>query len=175
MISPSQHSLIIFPLNCSPPFHNPADFISEIASGEAGTDAINLLVNQERRVRNWQKVKDMVQKKQFTLTLREVANKHKYPILMHLWLLTRRSIIVIWRDPQLTLLRFLAHLFIGLFIGQIFGEEVGQLDGCVPTSIDLNDINEIFRMRKRLEEDTRTLMENASCIFFSVLFIMFGK
>ena len=157
-------------LNC-PQFHNPADYVAEVASGEYGNDGIVKLVNQNKQV-DLQKVPSSGKK---SLTLAQLSQQHSYPIFLHTWLLFIRSLITILRDPMLTSLRFASHLATAVFIGLLYGDSIGIPGGCPPQISPLNNLENFAEFREKYEKETITVAENVAFLFFTILFIMFGS
>lgn len=100
-------------LRC-PQFHNPADYIAEVASGEYGTEAVDKLIEVKHR-------QDAARAPQqgSTRSLAQYSEMMSYPTLLHIWILMQRTTIHILRDPMLNSLRLLSHLLTALFIGSI--------------------------------------------------------
>ena len=99
-------------LHC-PQFHNPADYIAEVASGEHGTEAVDRLIE----VKQHQDAELDVQKGS-SRSLAQYSSMQSYPWMLHIWILFQRTTLHILRDPMLNTLRFLSHLLTALFIGK---------------------------------------------------------
>jgi hypothetical protein len=156
-------------LNC-PQFHNPADFIAEVASGEYGNDGIIKLASQKKQADALIPVVSGPK----SLTLAQISQTHSYPTLLHTWLLFVRSILITLRDPMLTSLRFASHLITAVFIGLLYGDSIGRPSGCPPQVSPLNDLEHFTEFRQKYEKETITITENVAFIFFTIMFIMFG-
>lgn len=156
-------------LNC-PQFHNPADFIAEVASGEYGQDGIQTLASQKKTADSLMPALTGPQ----TLTLAQISQTQKYPFLLHTWLLFKRSLLCILRDPMLTSLRFLSHLVTAVFIGLLYGDAIGKPSGCPPQVSPLNDLEHFAEFRETYEKETITITENIAYVFFTLMFVMFG-
>ena len=157
-------------LNC-PQFHNPADYVAEVASGEYGNDGIVKLVNQKKQA-DLQMVPSSGKK---SLTLAQLSQQHSYPLFLHTWLLFVRSLITILRDPMLTSLRFASHVGTAVFIGLLYGSSIGIPGGCPPQISPLNNLENFAEFREKYERETITIAENVAFLFFTVLFVMFGS
>ncbi|XP_053341138.1 ATP-binding cassette sub-family G member 4-like [Clarias gariepinus] len=139
-------------LHC-PAYHNPADFIIEVASEEYG-DLSPVLFNAE----------------QDGVSLESVSSNQSDPTssgpshynndfghverrtfatsaIMQFYILFKRTFITIYRDMVLTHLRVTSHLFIGVLIGLLY-LTIG------------NNANKVFN--------------NTGFLFFSMLFLMFA-
>ncbi|KAF5896569.1 ATP-binding cassette sub-family G member 4-like, partial [Clarias magur] len=136
-------------LHC-PTYHNPADFIIEVASGEYGDLGPAIFAV-----------------KQATESSEDVSSDQSHPTpsqynndsghierrtfatssLMQFYILFKRTFITIYRDQVLTHLRMTSHLFIGVLIGLLY-LTIG------------NDANKVFN--------------NTGFLFFSMLFLMFA-
>ena len=98
-------------LHC-PQFHNPADYIAEVASGEHGTEAVDRLIEVKQR-----QDAALDTQKGSSRSLAQYSSMQSYPWLLHIWILMQRTTLHILRDPMLNTLRLLSHLLTALFIG----------------------------------------------------------
>lgn len=98
-------------LHC-PQFHNPADYIAEVASGEHGTEAVEKLVE----VKHLQDA-SLSEQKGSSRSLAQYSEMISYPTLLHIWILIQRTTLHILRDPMLNTLRLMSHLLTAVFIG----------------------------------------------------------
>lgn len=157
-------------LDC-PSYHNPADYVMEVACGEHG-DVIDKLV---LAVRNGKcSIYNSHEKNQKELLANGDTTAHKEggdvavtSSLLHsdeslttlgpnpgfptssfrqFAILINRTFLSIIRDQMLTRMRLMSHIFIGLLIGLIY-YDIGN--------------------------EASKVMNNAGCIFFTVLFLMF--
>ncbi|KAF7241259.1 ATP-binding cassette sub-family G member 4 [Varanus komodoensis] len=140
-------------LHC-PTYHNPADFIIEVASGEYGD--LNPLLFQA--VQNG--LCAMVEKKSSPDKRDASCQEHCGPDMDHIeshtfatstltqfCILFKRTFLSILRDTVLTHLRFMSHICIGVLIGLLY-LHIG------------NDAAKVFN--------------NTGFLFFSMLFLMFA-
>lgn len=100
-------------LRC-PQFHNPADYIAEVASGEYGAEALEKLI-EVKRIEDAGAGEPLGSNR----SLAKYSESNSYPTFLHLWILMQRTTMHILRDPMLNSLRLLSHLLTALFIGKI--------------------------------------------------------
>uniref|UniRef100_A0A3B3VMC7 ATP binding cassette subfamily G member 4 n=1 Tax=Poecilia latipinna TaxID=48699 RepID=A0A3B3VMC7_9TELE len=137
-------------LHC-PTYHNPADFIIEVASGEYGDlnpvlfEAVQGGLCSEEGKKNSRDKSDASCPSQCYRTL----EKSSFPTstFTQFCILFKRTFITICRDTVLTHLRVMSHLCIGVLIGLLY-LNIG------------NDASKVFN--------------NTGFLFFSMLFLMFA-
>ncbi|XP_076252829.1 ATP-binding cassette sub-family G member 1 [Rhynchophorus ferrugineus] len=113
-----------FNLIC-PPFHNPADFLMEVASGDYGTD-IKVLANAVSEARPKQDVitcngkNDLFSKNQKWNDGEDEPSPSPAPVLMQFLLLYKRNLLITRRSWLYPFNRLLAHVVIGLLFGYLY-------------------------------------------------------
>uniref|UniRef100_H3DA55 ATP-binding cassette, sub-family G (WHITE), member 4b n=1 Tax=Tetraodon nigroviridis TaxID=99883 RepID=H3DA55_TETNG len=144
-----------------PTYHNPADFVIEVASGEYGDlnpvlfEAVQggMCALEERRSRCANNGTSLCPAKHAMLCPSQVPAGHiesdtfATSTLTQFCILFKRTLITICRDQVLTHLRLISHVAIGVLIGLLY-LNIG------------NDASKVFN--------------NTGFLFFSMLFIMFG-
>ncbi|XP_061769255.1 ATP-binding cassette sub-family G member 4-like isoform X1 [Nerophis ophidion] len=132
-----------------PQYHNPADYIIEVASGEHGD--MNPILYQAayggqccEDSKNTEEVKTFVHTKD-ALTFEK--QNYGTSAIKQFYILLKRNIKTICRDTLLTHLRVISHILIGVLIGLLY-LKIG------------NDADKAFN--------------NTSFLFFSMLFLMFA-
>ncbi|XP_063058608.1 ATP-binding cassette sub-family G member 4 [Engraulis encrasicolus] len=142
-------------LHC-PTYHNPADFIIEVASGEYGDlnpvlfEAVQGGLCAEERKKNSSDKKDPASSCPSSgYSDTGTMEKHTFATstLTQFRILFKRTFVTICRDTVLTHLRVMSHLCIGVLIGLLY-LNIG------------NDASKVFN--------------NTGFLFFSMLFLMFA-
>ncbi|XP_025412535.1 ATP-binding cassette sub-family G member 1 isoform X1 [Sipha flava] len=116
-----------------PPYHNPADFLIEVAIGEYGTTGLKKLIDSAPKYiytndqHHCHKISDTYQKNNSTdekssINIKQVNRPPSYLQIYHLYL---RNIIMYKRNKLNLQLRIIAHLLIGLIFGYLY-RDVGD-------------------------------------------------
>lgn len=165
-----------FDLVC-PQFHNPADFIIEIASGDYGLEPINKLAlfetdRQLDEISN-EKIINVgsgglavgVRQRVVYMKVSRVIQRMKnrsFPIFLHTFLLWKRTLTTNLREPKLTWLRLIQAIFIALIMSFLYDYPIGEPDGCYPSS------SQAFT-------EIRTTEDNIAFVFFITLFTVMAS
>ncbi|XP_058480577.1 ATP-binding cassette sub-family G member 4-like [Solea solea] len=140
-------------LDC-PKYHNPADFIIEVASGEYG-DLNHILFEAVKGVLCIREGKEnKISRKDCSPHSQHHGDKgnpekrtFNTNTFTQFWILLKRNLVTTCRDLVLTHFRIMSHLFIGVLIGLLY-LKIG------------NDASKVFT--------------NTGFLFFSMLFLMFA-
>ncbi|CAG2107633.1 unnamed protein product, partial [Medioppia subpectinata] len=173
-----------------PKFHNPSDYILEVASKEHGIgkpmlltsimkiEALDLIPHEHKIVAS----KEHGIGKPMLLTsimkieaLDLIPHEHKivphfkYNTCSDIWTLTKRSFVLSYRDIWLLHLRIVANIATVLLLVGFWGPESGKLSGC-PDNFVVDGADFV----KTFERVADKLNENFACLVFVVMFTWFG-
>lgn len=167
-----------FSLQC-PSYHNPADFIIEIASGDYGLEPVNRLAISETE-RQLQQLKDekfialgakgnmavkIGKDKVVYMKISRVVDRMKnqnFPVLLHTYLLWKRTLMTNLREPKLTWFRLFQAIFVALLMSFLYDYPIGEPDGCYPRA------DQVFTEIKSTED-------NIAFVFFITLFTVMAS
>ncbi|KPM07160.1 ABC transporter-like protein 12 [Sarcoptes scabiei] len=166
-------TLSAFNLNC-PQYHNPADFVMEVATGDFGQEPINRLEDYFEHI-CLEQTKYLDNDSEKTLPIKKlVKSTQKHCLLgqiLAVWILIRRCLLISFRDSNIYVARSVA-IFSSLFIIFILyrNYKVGELDGCAqkPTKDILNNLEnfELFTFEN-------IYYGNFGFIFYSIILMVF--
>ncbi|KYN43612.1 ATP-binding cassette sub-family G member 4 [Trachymyrmex septentrionalis] len=145
-------------LDC-PSYHNPADYVMEVACGEHGECVHKLVMavnngkcnnyqHHQAAIAAAQTVSNDIAKESPQEQTKSEEQKVGFPTngWMQFWILLKRTFKSQIRDLTLTKVRLISHIIVGFLIGAIY-YDIG------------NEASEV--------------MSNAGCVFFTVMFLMF--
>ncbi|KAJ0021838.1 hypothetical protein NQD34_009328 [Periophthalmus magnuspinnatus] len=137
-------------LHC-PTYHNPADFIIEVASGEYGNMNPVLFEAVQSGLCALDETKSLNQNNghQICTTTNHKMESHTFATstLKQFYILFKRTFITICRDQVLTHLRIISHILVGVVTGLLY---------------------------LKIGNDANKVLNNTGFLFFSMLFLMFG-
>nr|AEE63375.1 unknown [Dendroctonus ponderosae] len=112
-----------FNVKC-PPYHNPADFLMEVAMGDHGVDLNQLAaaVQQQQLIErtNPTKDKDLPLKDVPMILNSDTPSISPAPVIMQFFLLYKRNLLQTRRNWLYPLNRLLAHIVIGFIFGYLY-------------------------------------------------------
>ncbi|OAD55232.1 ATP-binding cassette sub-family G member 4, partial [Eufriesea mexicana] len=147
-------------LEC-PGYHNPADYVMEVACGEHGECVHKLVMavnngkcanyqHHQAAINAVQTVSNDIAKEspQQETNAESIEQKVGFPTnsCTQFWILLKRIFLSQIRDMTLTRVRLISHIIVGFLIGAIY-YDIGN--------------------------DASQVMSNAGCVFFTVMFLMF--
>lgn len=159
-------------LQC-PPFNNPADYMSEVASGEYGLENIHKLADVTSATCREIVPSNVLERSDSTDVSeidKRLNNRKHLPFFEHIRLLFKRTVLSIIRDPMLTTIRFFSHIIVAIFIGLLYGSKIGSASGCPPVYTEDN----LGSVQKHLYDDIIASGENVANLFFATMFVMYG-
>lgn len=156
-----------------PTYHNPADYVTEVASGDYGEDSLQKLV-AEQRARSLEHDTNNSASSADSGAISVIKSKqrrHTFPVFLHTWLLLSRTFLTILREPFLTSLRLILHIIVGITVAALYGVDIGKEAGC----IKVPDIRNFNQARIEQMKQESLISENVAFLFFSMLFILFSS
>ena len=144
-------------------------------SVEIAIDASNLEKEKRNSFSKYKEV-SLTESEKGKTTTYDVQSNLRFPKRIHFSILFHRSFLIIMRDPLLMSMRFITHIVIGVFVGFLYGEKIGQVSGCPP---DLNglsfDPTTFATIRQNVTDDIKNVMDNISNLFFNTMVVFFGS
>lgn len=156
-----------FGLHC-PNYHNPADFVTEVAIGMHGEEVIDSLkeFNQEINVLDQEASGGNGQRGiRVDKLLNQSCSQSRPAGSYATWLLFKRSNLTSIRDPQVSWLRFGATaVLVGLICVLYWDSDIGKADGCYALP-EMASFDHTSRNKEQI-----AITDNVSFVFFSLLF-----
>lgn len=114
-----------------PMYHNPADYIIELACGEYGEDKVNMLINGSQNGRNlrwFENPETLMDAKSLraanplkkTDSLQNNSDLHAINLAYQIKILLRRNYIIAKRDTTMTHLRIAVNISVAFLLGLVF-------------------------------------------------------
>lgn len=154
-------------LTC-PKFHNPADFMMEVASSCHINESSPLLDSRRPTLASLKliSVKTKDKGKDDANKNSNEATRHGSNFCHNLKHILSRQMKIILREPLLTSVRFFAHIIVGVSVSLLYGSEAGSSSGC----------NSLTRYGQPALLDQHRVVytnENMTLLFFSLFFLTF--
>ncbi|XP_054157253.1 ATP-binding cassette sub-family G member 1-like [Oppia nitens] len=158
-----------------PLYHNPADYIVEIASGEHGEESITRLATYRKESLNREINIDNNVDGQTVSShkLSKMSQKYKFPILLHTYLLTKRSFLLLIREPHLSWIRFSMAISSSLLLSLIFSSDVDSAEGCPPRKEKLYSDNPT-NIYTNYETQQKLIESNVGSLFFNTVYLLYN-
>ena len=179
LIGPVQElvpKLATYELQC-PPYHNPADFAIDIASGDYGEEVLAKMAEDtfEKKL-EFTSTKlapaDPMLRIKVSTAIDAMTHHRRLPFFRHLGLLLLRTLITTLHDPVLNFARLLQHLFLAIVISVLYKESIGEEDGCIHSN-DYSNSSSIGLSLDLLQEKQMLASQNVAFFFFSLIFLSF--
>lgn len=159
-----------FGLYC-PQYHNPADFVVEIATGDFGNECIDVLANHFKTVCEEQSNGSLARTISMNKIVQSTQSHSVWKQTMTTWILTKRCLLSTFRDPNIYIARLMTVLSVLVLISILYrGEKIGALDGCVqrPTqgTIQALEKMDLFSVEN-------AYYANFGFLFYSVILMVF--
>ncbi|KAK2585908.1 hypothetical protein KPH14_010492 [Odynerus spinipes] len=124
-----------------PMYHNPADYVIELACGEYGEDKLETLINgaQNGRILRWFDNPQTLKDAKGLRAMHPLESKqkgdsgsglHATPVFHQIKVLLKRGFMICKRDQTLTHLRIVVNVMVGLMLGSVFlqaGDDGGRV------------------------------------------------
>lgn len=152
-------------LTC-PKFHNPADFMMEVASSVNISEGSSLIDSRRPTLTSITDISSRITRKASQHIAKDF-NKASKPSFAHKFkkIISRQTKIMV-REPLLTSARFIVHVIVGLSVSLLYGTEAGSSSGC----------NSLTRTGQPAFLDQKKIVytnENMTLLFFTLFFLTF--
>ena len=154
-----------------PQFHNPADYIAEVASGDHSDEWVTRLATYRKESAKAEQALALSQ--EVTFKISTMSQKHRHPAFLHLFLLMQRAIKLTFREPHLSWLRLGVSIQTGIFVGFLFSYDLGPVAGCPPRHETLYT-SKPTQLFKDFEHEHVAIQQNLGVIFFNTVYLMFA-
>ena len=167
-------------LNC-PTFHNPADFVIEVASGDFGPNIIEVLAKSVENAGRVRRESDLCESSSSIKAVIDRMMNQRYPSVAHLKLLVSRNWTSSTRRPLLSWLRLVQHITLSMMGSFMYNYNVGEANGCFSDLVNALPLNvtSLSRFSSETEgsflKQQRIATDNATFMFFAILFLSFAN
>lgn len=155
-----------FAFTC-PDIYNPADFATEVAAGNFGTDGLDqMAIFQEADIKGDLDVDDCGQEK---IGLNELLLPRNQPFYAHLKILLHRNFLITNRDVMFWA-QIVSHVFLCCLIWAVFGN-VGKAGCCPPKAEQSFNPRSFDQTRDYIMDEIHVASSNSGLLFLASLML----
>ncbi len=148
-------------------FTSPADYIIEIAAGDYGRNAVKKLISEAKT----HDIQHLITADTQILSL--TSNQVKHPFWKQMIILLKRSQLIIYRDPFMTIIRVFVTFFTAINLSLLYGKKIGAASGCPPRELELYAIP-LEVLTKRFETELVLITQNVCLLFLGLMIGLIG-
>ena len=158
-------------LNC-PQFCNPSDYVMDVSQGDEGTDVLvqseeltsqlsNSMLPDEIEIKKYKSLKDTLE-----------SSKVSKPKFKHWWILWKRSLLIMYREPMVFWAKMGQSIFIALSMSFLWGYKIGEDDLCMDHP---NNSSNGGDFEKNFADKMQHLKDNSIFIYTIIEFVVIAS